>query len=275
MNIQHQIDQFHIKRRKIRYEKTNGKLYGIKIHNLMHKILLPFIKLTRFLRRQKLVIVNDRRIRKIVPTIYACTHIGGYDVESLFEAIVNPCYLFLGDPREVYYNLDGLLLFLNGVICLDLYDKDDRYIAKQTAISLLKQGGSLMIFPEGAWNITENKPVMYLFSGAAQMAIASGADIIPVAVERYGDSYYVNIGENIECKDETSDDKEKLTEKLRDTLATLKWEIWERKGMCKRCMISTDYSDKFLKEIIGEKNTSYTVEDVWNTMYRPDNKLEY
>ncbi|MGN0513614.1 MAG: hypothetical protein ACI4GD_04985 [Lachnospiraceae bacterium] len=124
-------------------------------------------------------------------------------------------------------------------------------------------------------NITENKPVMYLFSGAAQMAIASGADIIPVAVERYGDSYYVNIGENIECKDGTLDDKEKLTERLRDTLATLKWEIWERKGMCKRCTISPDYSDMFLKEIIGEKNTSYTVEDVWNTMYRPDNKLEY
>lgn len=81
-------------------------------------------------------------------------------MECLFEAIKSPCYLFLGDPRKLHMNMDGLMLYFNGVICLDLYNKEECYIAKQTAISLLKQGGSLMKYLEGAWNITENLPVI-------------------------------------------------------------------------------------------------------------------
>lgn len=54
-----------------------------------------------------------------------------------------------------------------------------------------------MIFPEGAWNVTENLPVMPLFAGAAEMGILTGAEIVPIAFEKYGKDFYVNIGKNI------------------------------------------------------------------------------
>lgn len=266
---QKEIDLFHIRLRKKRYERNKGNVCGIGIHNAFHYVLLPFIKLLRILRKQKLVVIadkHDKQRRKSV--IYACTHIGGNDVECLFEAIKNPCYLFLGDPRELCVNFDGLMLYLNGVICLDSYDKEDRYIAKQTAISLLKRGGSLMIYPEGAWNITENLPVMPLFAGMAEIAIAANAEIVPVAIERYDTQFYVIIGQNLKCDGYTAEDKKRLTEELYSALVNLKWEIWEYMGLQSRSTIEKGYSKVFVEEIINEKETSYTVQDVYDTKFR-------
>lgn len=58
------------------------------------------------------------------------------------------------------------------------------------------EGGDLLIYPEGAWNITENQVVMPLYTGTAEMAIRTGAEIIPIAIEQGGKRYYANIGEN-------------------------------------------------------------------------------
>lgn len=104
---QKEIDLFHIRLRRKRYERNKGEVRGIGIHNAFHYVLLPFIKLFRALRKQKLVVIadkHDKQRKKSV--IYACTHIEGNDVECLFEAIKSPCYLFLGDPRELYMNMD-------------------------------------------------------------------------------------------------------------------------------------------------------------------------
>lgn len=269
-----QIDQFHIRGRKKKYEKNQGKVKGIWFHNGMHYVLYFVVKLLRHLHRQKLIVVGDRRTLPLQKEsiIYACTHVGGNDVECLIEAIKNPCFIFAGDPKEMYLNLDGLMMALNGSIFLDSFDKEDRYIAKQTAISLLKQGGSLMIFPEGAWNISKNQPVMGLFHGTSEIGILSQAQIIPVAIEHYGKNYYVNIGENIPCKDRKPEEKEALTGQLRDILASLKWEIFERAGMTKRASMAKESWQSFLDEMFVKKELSYSLQDVEDTMFKPRNQ---
>lgn len=125
-----------------------------------------------------------------------------------------------------------------------------------------------MIFPEGAWNISVNEPVMGLFSGTAEMAIRSGAQIVPVALECYDKHMYVAVGENIEVLNYTLEDKYILTRNLRDNLATLKWQIYEAVGIQKRSDITADYKDKFIDSIINDnKETSYTKQDVLDTMF--------
>lgn len=84
-----------------------------------------------------------------------------------------------------------------------------------------------MIYPEDAWNIIENQVVMPLYSGAAEMAIRSGAEIVPIAMEQYDKTYYVNIGKNINLTGYALSQKRQATEELRDVLCTLKWEIWK------------------------------------------------
>lgn len=268
---QDELDQYYIEQRRRYYDKYGSVPKFIKLHNLLHWLLLPCIMLLRKINGIKLTIICDERTKTKEPVVYACTHIGGVDIESAFEAIKNPCWLFLGDPREVYKNIDGFMLGLNGVICLDSKDKDDRRIAKETAIGLLQNGGSLMIFPEGAWNISVNQPVMGLFSGTADIAIQSKAQIVPVALECYSKHMYVAIGKNIDVADAWQD-KNELTSYLRDALATLKWRIFETVGPQCRKDIPENYRQTYIDSIINDnKDTSYTEQDVIDTMFRDRN----
>ena len=63
----------------------------------------------------------------------------------LFEAIKDPAYLFLGDPKGLYKDASGVLLYLNGVISMETNDKTDRKIGKERAIELLNKKGSFLL----------------------------------------------------------------------------------------------------------------------------------
>lgn len=257
-----QLIEYYRNERKYIYE-NNIPVKGIKWRKRIHKIMFAIIKMKRVLLHQKLTILHDEREDTDKPIIYACTHIGRYDIEMALESIQDTCFLFLGSPGKLYRSLDGVLVYLFGFIGCDTTEKEDRHIAKELAIRTLKQGGNILIFPEGAWNITENQVVMKLYTGTIEMAIRSGADIVPIAIEQYEKSFYINIGKNISL-DETSDlnKKRKLSDDLRDTLCTLKWEIWEQFPITKRSSLPENMGQIFVEKIMSETANDYTVEEI-------------
>lgn len=270
---QDELDKYYEQRRKIRYEagKGPGMLWW---RMCLHPILLLGIKVERLLRKERLVVIGDMRTKTDRPKIYASTHIGGHDVESCFEAIGEHAFLFIGDPRELYRNFDGLMLFLNGMICLETRSKNDRRIAKENAVSLLKKRGNLLIYPEGVWNISENLLVNPIYMGTASMAQKSGADIIPMAIEQYGNTFYVNIGENIDSREWNKTQIPALTEYLRNQMATLKWEILEQNGVKAYDTVTEKLRYKWVDSIFARADYSYTVQDVYETQYRTKEQIE-
>lgn len=257
-----QLIEYYRNERKYIYE-NNIPVKGIKWRKRIHKIMFAIIKMKRVLLHQKLTILHDEREDTDKPIIYACTHIGRYDIEMALESIQDTCFLFLGSPGKLYRSLDGVLVYLFGFIGCDTTEKEDRHIAKELAIRTLKQGGNILIFPEGAWNITDNQVVMKLYTGTIEMAIRSGADIVPIAIEQYEKSFYINIGKNISL-DETSDlnKKRKLSDDLRDTLCTLKWEIWEQFPITKRSSLPENMGQIFVEKIMSETANDYTIEEI-------------
>lgn len=257
-----QLIEYYRNERKYIYEK-NIPIKGIKWRKRIHKIMFAIIKMKRVLLHQKLTILHDEREDTDKTIIYACTHIGRYDIEMALESIQDTCFLFLGSPGKLYRSLNGVLVYLFGFIGCDTTEKEDRHIAKELAIRTLKQGGNILIFPEGAWNITENQVVMKLYTGTIEMAIRSGADIVPIAIEQYEKSFYINIGKNISL-DETSDlnKKRKLSDDLRDTLCTLKWEIWEQFPITKRSSLPENMGQIFVEKIMSETANDYTIEEI-------------
>lgn len=252
--------------RKFNYDNNIMPKFNIS-RKILHRFLLFGLKINKIIKGEKLVIVDNKSIRTNRPTIFACTHIGGHDVEMSCEAVGQLCYLFIGDPGEMYLSPLWFLLSLNGVIFLDTDSKTDRHIAKETAIRYLKNKNNLLIFPEGAWNITENEPVMKLYTGTIEMAILADADIVPVALEEYDNTYYVNIGKNIRIKNADLKKKDKYTKRLRDVLCTLKWEIWEKYGKSSRDSIPPNYSDIYPKIIESKSDVIFPLSEVRRTMY--------
>ena len=257
-----QLIEYYRNERKYIYE-NNIPVKGIKWRKRIHKIMFAIIKMKRVLLHQKLTILHDEREDTDKPIIYACTHIGRYDIEMALESIQDTCFLFLGSPGKLYRSLDGVLVYLFGFIGCDTTEKEDRHIAKELAIRTLKQGGNILIFPEGAWNITENQVVMKLYTGTIEMAIRSGADIVPIAIEQYEKSFYINIGKNISLDKATNlNEKRRLYDDLRDILCTLKWEIWEQFPIVQRSSLPENMGQIFVGRIMSETANDYTVEEI-------------
>jgi lauroyl/myristoyl acyltransferase len=257
-----QLIEYYRNERKYIYE-NNIPVKGIKWRKRIHKIMFAIIKMKRVLLHQKLTILHDEREDTDKPIIYACTHIGRYDIEMALESIQDTCFLFLGSPGKLYRSLDGMLVYLFGFIGCDTTEKEDRHIAKELAIRTLKQGGNILIFPEGAWNITENQVVMKLYTGTIEMAIRSGADIVPIAIEQYEKSFYINIGKNISLDKATNlNEKRRLCDDLRDILCTLKWEIWEQFPIVQRSSLPENMGQIFVGRIMSETANDYTVEEI-------------
>lgn len=248
-----------------KYEFDCGKkLKCIRLRETLYPLFVKFVAVDRIIRKQTITVLgNKKRYKEQI--IYACTHIGGDDCQRVFEAIRRGCWWFIGDPGYLYKDAAGLLLHLNGCIMLDTGDKEDRHIAYLRGVELLNNGGSLMIYPEGARNGTENLPVMEMFQGTAKMAIETNTKIIPIAIEQYKKRFVINIGNEIFPNNFCSNTD--LTQKLRDILATLKWEIREREELLPRSSLEYNYRELFIKKFEERIFPYDTLESVERTRY--------
>ena len=272
---QNECETYCRNQRLTRFSKQGASIHRLALHSLAHRILMPLLAADLFVKGKHLVIVGDHRIRTHRPVIYCPTHIGGVDIEMSFLAIQTPCWILMGDPRELYHSFDGFLLDVNGMIPMDVAEKEDRRVAKAQMEALLHKGGSLLMFAEGVQNISPNALVNPLFPGAVEMAASCDADLVPIALGREGNTYYANIGKNIRYGRRCKEDLKTCTDYLRDTMATLKWEILEQLPLQKRSKLSDTAYEDFVHAAF-DLGTSYTwtVEDIQKGMYRPKGQTD-
>lgn len=264
-------------KRKARYI-SGKKMCGIFLRKMLHFIVAAVLKIDQMAAKEKIAIIGDRRKpTRGKPTIFACTHPAGNDIQRALQVIRKPAYLILGNPGEVYRMPIYYGLLLNGVIPLETFDKEDRKIAYNRAVELLKNGGNLLIFPEGVWNTTPNYPVMKIFTGAVRMARETGAEIVPIAIQQYDDTIYFNIGENYSIPRNTDKPVEVLNDDLREKLATLQWDILTHSEPLDVGALSDDPVVDFQNGIVEkcEFGDGVTLESTIAERFHDKNVVEY
>ena len=248
-----------------RYRKYGGRVRFLRLHRIAHHLLLPALMLTVRKAGWKLKIVRDDRKQTRRPVIFCPTHIGGLDAEMAIIAI-----RMLGDPRELYKDPAGMMLQMNGWVPFDVSHREDRKAAKAQMKAVLESGENLLLYPEGAYNVSPNWLLNHLFAGAVELAITCGAEIVPIALERHDSTYHCIIGENLTYNNSSLDDRFALTGKLRDHMATLKWELIETLPQQKRENITETSYRQFLREVIQTNyDYTYTLEDILETQFHP------
>lgn len=252
----------------------NEQLKGIEIRKKIHFLINLILQIDEVLSGENNIIIgNENRALKEVPKIFACTHIGGNDIQRTLQVIKEPAYLMLGDPGILYKKLIYQGLKLNGVIPLETKNKIDRKVAYNRSIELLNRGGNLLIYPEGAWNVSPNELVMKTFVGTVRMAKETGVQIVPIAVEQYGKNFYFNIGKNYGIAKDSNKTEKELNNDLRDKLVTLKWQILETQEMLERKDLPSDYINEFQSDIVEKCNYGYgfSLEDALSERFHDKN----
>lgn len=294
-----ELNHYYRMLRKYEYD-NNIPLKSSKIKKRIYFLTKLMLKIDRLTVGRKLIIYDDKRgdFKNINQgKIYAASHVGRYDAESSMEAIDEQVYAVMGDPGATYktlINFDGFFLEdMLGRVCCDTgyqelenmkklklgekipdddYNlikeiKEDRHICEETCIKRLKNHDNILIYPEGAWNITA-KLTQPLFTGTARMAIKGDGLIMPIGIVRDNKVYTVNMGEPISVKGadaENKKDVQDITNELHEKINSLKGEIIfdDKRPVLKRDDFGTPEENlrAFIDDIMSETTNDYT-EDV-------------
>lgn len=145
------------------------------------------------------------------------------------------------------------------MVFVDKINLQSRKDAVEKMVRVLENGSSVCLYPEGAWNNTENLLVQPLFAGPWLLAKRTRCQIVPIAMyHKYkAKDIYYRAGDPLNLADMGK--KEALI-LLRDTMATMAYELIEKHApVMKRESLGfeprMDYIDERMREYLCTKWT--------------------
>lgn len=200
-----------------------------KFQHSLHQLLFLFVrKISKRYIHGELVIGG--KLPYEGATIYAINHTNVSDAPVVFHTLNKQAYILAGTKSQKL--IDSIGFNLNGVIWVDRHLDKSKKKAKDKIYKILKSGGSVIWFPEGTWNLTENLLMLPMRYGIVKMAAKANVPIIPISIHYNGDKIYSSVGEPL-----TVYKKEEAATAiilLRDTMATMKYYQMEYCGVYNR-----------------------------------------
>ncbi len=219
--------------------------FGIKLRRLLSR---PFRWVMRVATGKKIVVGSFPKLKKNTPYIFAATHLFYEDILASVGCLDRNAYVLIGTKDQLQYNPRLYGAWASGMIFVDRLNTESRHSAVDKMERIIRAGSSVLLFPEGAWNNSENTLVCPLFAGPYLVAERTGAKIVPVCAfcEADGDTIYFNASEPIDICGRT---KEETLEILRDALAVMMFSSIERHTIpVKRRELTGDLHERHLAE---------------------------
>lgn len=249
---------------------------GMNIRKKINPLLRPILKLAA---KEQIIVDNYPKLEDNTPYIFVSLHNFVEDTICNLATIDRDAYLLFGTTDQLDVNPEMYAAWLNGFIYVDREDKQSRKDALLKMQRVLNNGNSVLIFPEGGFNNTENLLSLKLFASPYILSKLTGAKVVPIApyYEFGSDKVYMNVGEPMDLS-QYDDQKEALRD-LRDTLSTLLYESMEKHStpLVRRELGNDprlDYMEQRCQEYLKTKWTK----DVWEeelTRYLDAEDKEY
>ena len=173
------------------------------------------------------------------PYIFMCNHQSALDIFSLQASL--PLYFKWIAKRQLFFlPFVGWAMKAAQYISLDRENPREALKAIEDAVSKIREGMSIVIFPEGTRS--QNGTLLPFKKGVFSLALRAGVPILPVGI--YGTSrlqpkdcfiplgkgvIYINIGEAISTEDRGRSAK---TEVMNEVRAEIEKLIGETRGVC-------------------------------------------
>ena len=198
--------------------------FGLKARQIFHKpISLLFRFFLKFIYKKNVIIDKKVNLDKNKCYIFAANHSFFYDGAAVIATVDKNCYSLFGATEQLYFDIRTIFIWLSGLIYINRFDKQSRKDSIEKMNRVLQAGNSILIFPEGRWNDSENLLCQKLFAGPYNLSLHNKVEVIPVSLynETYGKNIYISYGVPLKLYNY---DKDKALQLLRDNLATMFYE---------------------------------------------------
>lgn len=205
------------------------------------------------------------------PYIFASTHSFVEDIILNIAYCDRHAYILIGTTDQLEHNPQMYAGAINGMIYVNKMNTASRKESVKKMVRVLQSGSSVILFPEGTWNNSENLLVQTLFAGPWLLANETRASVVPVAIfhEYDADTIFIRYGKPLAL---SGMEKIEALDLLRDQMATMMFEMMKAhtKPMCHQDL-KGDYRLAFLEERRQEYMRASWTEDVWDeelTIYK-------
>ena len=133
------------------------------------------------------------------------------------------------------------------MIYVDKLEKSSRRDSFQRMKKVLMNGSSVMLFPEGVINNSENKLCNDVFPGFYHLAVETGKKVIPVVSQTYNDSKIIRViaGNPMDISCYT---KEEAKNWLKDEIASFRYEMLLKDPLLCRSKMTGDLRLWWMRE---------------------------
>lgn len=204
--------------------KNEGKWEEYKplVDSKVREWLVPLIDLAGV----DFVVKGVEKVPVNEPIIYTPNHAGMFDIPAVFlNAPTMP--MFIAKKELSAFPFLKQWMWVLDCVFVDRKNKDGARSSLHQAIDMVKNGRSLVIFPEGTRS--KNGQLGKFKGGAMKIAMETGAKVVPVLIEGSRErleatgnvtpgTVYVTFLDPIETKGLTKDDFFKMPDEIRDLL---------------------------------------------------------
>lgn len=247
-----------------RYEKTNVDNFtsdiGIKLRRAIN---MPWRRLLRLGIYKKVIVEKYPDLDK-QSYIFCVNHSFDEDVISAISYMDRNVYVLNGTTHQMEHNPVFYALWLNGMIYVNRLDDKSRKLAVSKMKRILKAGSSILLFPEGGYNNTENQLIMPLFSSPYQLSKALEIEVVPFITfhDNGTDEIYIRAGDPMAL---WQYEKYEALDKLRDAMSTIVYEIMEEHvKMIRRAELGKDPRRAYMEVRKSVYACQKWYEDVWD-----------
>lgn len=199
---------------------------------LRDKLYPLLIQLTRTKVKYTVKVANAFAPLPDRPVIFAANHSAFQDIPIILRVTERRSYIFAGKQALAFE--DRLFFALNGSIWVDRKSREDMAACKTALLEYLKKGQSVLWFPEGTWDLTPNLLMLPMKWGVIDVAREAGAQIIPAALDYDRENNICRVKFGAPIAGAALEHKKEAIRDLRDAMATLRWELWERQPTLQR-----------------------------------------
>ena len=242
---------------------------GLWLRKTFHSIIsFLFRTVIRLYYKKKLIVEHKPKLKKGKSYIYALNHSFYLDGSAVIATADKNCYSLFGATEQLYFDLCTFFIWFSGLIYVDRTNKQSRKDSLPKMSRVLKAGNSVLIFPEGRWNDSENLLCQKLFAGVYNLSVDNEVEVIPVSVFKETESEYIYINFANPVKLYEYEKDEALTI-LRDNLATMYYEqIEKHASLYKREEVKGDIHYQYMNDRMYEYSKAK-----WHSDYCWDEEL--
>lgn len=158
-----------------------GAAFFVAGGTLINTLIVSWCRSILAISGVKIAVKGAERLPKKGPFIFVANHKGAYDIPALQAGIPHE---FKWIAKKSLFNvpLVGWSMRFAGYIPIDRENATAAYKSMELAAERIKNGTSVLVFPEGTRNSTD-EPLLPFKRGSFLLAVKSRVPIVPVAID--------------------------------------------------------------------------------------------